>query len=326
MKPQTATHLTAAQKDAASWLINAGQDDTQRLLADMTGTPDDIRILQAAIAAESASATPRSSRLKPMEAKLRKFSAAATANTLAIIRDRQSGLVAAPAETEVVPPAKALLSDAASALEKLRGVIVKHEDKFASATLGPRLQMGLQCLRAYQVFVIPDPKKRGAMKGKKLLTREELYDGGFKGWLSAEAEWLKEPTAYKYMTAVRGLGLDHTATEKQVAAALKLLIRKGPVTITSLCAAALEAIGPPAPPPPNLQQSEFEFLKQGLTSFRAETEHLLNMKDKLKENPDFHRAATARLYAALVELTGTNWAPSDEPDDLANVDPDAISI
>jgi hypothetical protein len=50
------------------------------------------------------------------------------------------------------------------------------------------------------------------------------------------------------------------------------------------------------------------------------------MKDKLKENPDFHRAATARLYAALVELTGTNWAPSDEPDDLANVDPDAISI
>ena len=50
------------------------------------------------------------------------------------------------------------------------------------------------------------------------------------------------------------------------------------------------------------------------------------MKDQLKQNPDFHRAATARLYSALVELSGTNWQPSDEPDELASVNPDAITI
>lgn len=229
--------------------------------------------------------------------------------------------------TEVIPAPKAVLADAAKALEKLRKIVVKHEDSFHAQTLGPRLQIGLQCLKAYDTFAVKDPAKRGqGRKQKNQVTRDVISPEGFEGWLSTQAQWLKKPTAYKYMTAVRGLGLDHTATEKQVAAALKLLLRKGPVTIASLCAAALDAIGPPPPPPPSLLQSEFDFLKQGLSAFREETEHLIAMKDKLAENPDFHRAAAARLYSTLVAITGTNWAPSDEPDDLANVDPDAITI
>lgn len=228
--------------------------------------------------------------------------------------------------TKVVPRGEAVLADASKALEKLRAVVVKHQDTFAAQTLGPRLQIGLQCLKAHQVFTIPDPAKRGQGRKKNQLTRELISPGGFKGWLSTEAQWLKEPSAYKYMTAVRGLGLDHDATEKQVAAALKLQLRKGPVTIAGLCNAALEAIGPPAPKPAKIEQQEFEFLKQACSSLRVEVDSLVSLKSQLDAYPDFKRVATARLYAALHDLTGTHWTPSDEPDALASVDPDAISL
>lgn len=229
---------------------------------------------------------------------------------------------------EVVRPREAVLADASKALEKLRTVIVKHEESFHAQTLGPRLQIGLQCLKAHQIFSIPDPKKSGAMKGKKALTRERLSIGSFKDWLTTEAQWLKEPTAYKYMTAVRGLGLDHDATEKQVAAALKLLLRKGPVSIKSLCDSAVDAIGPDSEQNQNntLQQTEFEFLRKGLVDFRTQADALLALKSQLHENPDMERVASARVYSLLHELTGTHWKPSDEPDELASVDPDAITL
>jgi hypothetical protein len=340
--------LPAALKDRASWLINAGADDTARGLASMTGTEDDMRILRAAIATEEAGAN-RSSRLKPMQATLRKHSDAVTAQSLEVITQaRESHLVkrarelkekrlakealtppskrATTVTVDVVTPKEAVLTDAAKALAKHRDIILKQEQVFFAATIGSRLQIGLHCLKAHTAFAIQDQAKRGAMKGKKSSSRrDELSTGGFEGWLAAECQWLKKPTAYKYMTAVRGLGLDHDSTEKQVAAALKLKLRKGPVTIKSLCLLALDTFGPDAPPDSD-SQTEFAFLKNNLSHFREEVENLCNMKEKLHAYPDFHRAATARLYSALYELTGTHWAPSDEPDSLALVDPDAIKI
>lgn len=230
----------------------------------------------------------------------------------------------------VIPAKTAILSDAAKALEKLRTVIVKHEETFHAQTLGPRLQIGLQCLKAHHVFTIPEPGKRNKsgknQHSKGQVTRDVASPEGFEGWLATEAQWLKKPTAYKYMTAVRGMGLDHDASEKQVAAALKLLLRKGPVTIASLCAAALESIAPPAPEPPQIQQQEFDFLKQACSALRQEVDSIVANKDQLDKYPDFKRAAMARLYAGLHDLTGTHWKPSDEPDDLASVDPDTISL
>ncbi len=81
-------------RENASWLINAGADDTQRRLAAMTGTADDIAMLTAAIATELAKPklAQRVSRLKPMEAKLRKF------------QTTEIGLVVQP--VEVMPKAK----------------------------------------------------------------------------------------------------------------------------------------------------------------------------------------------------------------------------
>lgn len=77
-------------REQASWLINAGADDTQRGLEKLTDSVDDIRVLTAAIEQEKSRSTPRTSRLKPMEAKLRKLSAASTAKTVDLIH-RKSG-------------------------------------------------------------------------------------------------------------------------------------------------------------------------------------------------------------------------------------------
>lgn len=227
------------------------------------------------------------------------------------------------ANVTVVTPKDAILTDAAKSLEKLRVVIVKHEDTFAAQTLGPRLQIGLQCLKAYEAFV-HNPGKGG--RPKKTVTRDGLPEGGFEGWLASQAQWLKKPTAYKYMTAVRGLALDHTASEKQVAAALKIRLRKGPVTIAALCLLALDPVAPTPPEPKKIEQAEFDFLRSSLSHFREETETLCRLGPQLEAYPEFKRAATARLYSALHELTGTHWTPSDEPDALASVDPDTITL
>jgi hypothetical protein len=228
--------------------------------------------------------------------------------------------------TEVLAPRQVILSDASKALQRLRKICATHEEKFLSATLGPRLQIGLQCLKAYQVFCIKEPGKQGqGRKPKNRVTRDTNSTGGFEGWLAAECQWLKRPTAYKYMTAIRGLSLDHTATEKQVAAALKLLLRKGPVSIKLLCDMSLDKFGPPEEIK-QPEQQEFDFLRTSLSHFREETESLLKIKRQLDAYPDFKRAATSRLYSALYELTGTHWQPSDEPDALAHIDPDSITI
>ena len=62
-------------------------------------------------------------------------------------------------EIQIADP-KAILCAARSALEKHREIIIGHEEKFAAASLGPRLQMGLSALQAYQVFLIKDPGKK----------------------------------------------------------------------------------------------------------------------------------------------------------------------
>jgi hypothetical protein len=230
---------------------------------------------------------------------------------------------AKPVSVTVVPASAVVLASAVKSMEKLREALGKQEDAFWAATLGARLQIGLQCLKAYHVFVINQGK---GGRPKKTVTRDGLPEGGFEGWLVSDASWLKKPTAYKYMTAVRGLGCDHDSTEKQVAAALKFLLRKGPVTLKSLCDAALEAVGPPPAPPEKLQQSEFDFLRDGLSAFRTQADALLALKADLHKHPDMERVASARIYSLLVEITGSHWKPSDEPDDLANVNPDAIEL
>ncbi len=243
-------------------------------------------------------------------------------------KDTAPNKAAAPSVLALAARGK-MLENAKAALEKHRDIVIGYEEKLAAATLGNRLQMGLACLKAYDIFLVKSDARKGVGgRGKKNSVHVDgvSQGNGFEGWLATEVPWLKKPTAYRYMTAVRGLSLDHSAKEGQVAAALKRLQKKGdPVSLASLIAAATEPVSPqqlPAPP----QQQEFDFLKTKLGHFREESEGLLALKEQLDGLPDLKRAAVARVYGLLHQLTGTYWTPSDEPDELASVDPDTISL
>jgi hypothetical protein len=134
------------------------------------------------------------------------------------------------------------------------------------------------------------------------------------------------------MTALKGLSLDEKATEEQVEFALDNLRASQASanlpnpTLASLVAAAVEAVAPPKLPPPPPEQGEFEFLRESLVHLREQDEHLAEIEGQLRKNPEMLKVASARIYSMLHRLTGTHWAPSDDPDDLANVDPDALTL
>lgn len=219
---------------------------------------------------------------------------------------------------EVITP----LSEIDADLARLHAAITGQIHEFQDAVLPNQLKMGLHCLKAHVLFCMT-PKKSGALKGKKRSsTVDDLSPQGFEGWLQTRHPHLKKGTAYRWMTAFKGLGLSESHKEKDVDAALKKLTQP---TLASLCAASLDAIGPP-PPEQTLQQSEFEFLRDGLRDFREQAEQILHLKTQLQAHPEMLRASTARIYDLLYQLTGTHWKPTDEPDDLASVDPDAITL
>ena len=233
------------------------------------------------------------------------------------------------------------LDDIKTHLETLRDQHIAAEDAFHAQMLPTRLKMGLYCLKAHAHFAITDKGKQGQGRKKKEIvsTVDTISPGGFEGWLADALPWMKRPTAYRYMTAVKGLALKgeqltEAATEQDVDKALQFAINIAETleapkpTLKSLFDAAIEPVAPKqlGDNTQPEQQQEFEFLRSRLSHFRVEGESILSIKDQLKGVPEMHRAACARAYAILSDLTGTNWMPSDEPNELASVDPDSLAL
>jgi hypothetical protein len=212
-----------------------------------------------------------------------------------------------------------------SALENLRESIATHEQSFLQNTLASRLKIGLHCLKAHAIFAMP---QGGDRKSKSRVT---LISQTYDSWLREEIPWLKKPVSYKYMTALRGLELDAQHNEQHVDAALEALRihqigQNLPApSLKSLADAAVLDLPQPAASHGS-GQSEFQFVLDGLRDYRLQSEHILSLKSQLQENPAMFKAACARAYSVLSELTGTQWAPSDMPDELASVDPDNLSL
>jgi hypothetical protein len=308
--------MSTTLPENASWLVNAGIDDMQRRLASMTGTPQDLADLRAAIIHEKAQASPRSSRLKPMETKLRKLSDSITTASEKILLTKNG----APTHAITPPP----LAAAAEALTRLECERLDHERKHQLALIPIQCKQGLHCLKAHAEFA-HNPGKGG--RPKKPSQRDGFLSQGFEGWLATAAPYLKKGAAYKYMSAVRGLGLDENATEEQVETAVAAKIAAFErLSLKALIDSAVDPAKPVDPAPKNLEQAEFDFLRQSLSHFREESETLCRLKPQLDAYPDFKRAATARIYSMLYELTGTHWQPSDEPDALAAINPDTIDL
>lgn len=225
-------------------------------------------------------------------------------------------------------PLTQVLLEARKSLEKNRAIITSQISEFERITLPYKLCLGLHCLKAYMVFVIPDDQNsRGGRKSNNRVTRDTVSTPeGFEGWAEREIPWLKRPVAYKYMNAIKGLGLDHQADEEAVFEAVRQNLRIGPCTLKMLTDAAAELVRPQLPAPKPEHQLEFDFLKENLHEFAIQSGNILAIADRLRTIPAMHKAACARVYGMLRDLTGTDWQPSDTPDSLCEIDPDTIDL
>jgi hypothetical protein len=228
--------------------------------------------------------------------------------------------------TPSIPPLRALALRVNDAIEVIRG----EEEIFGERTLASRLHIGLACLQAHHQFAVLAPDKRGQLggRGKKSSSRrDELSPASFEQWLMESTNGLKKPVAYKYIAAVKGLGCDEHSSPSDVDDALETLreATETKPTLASLIAACPDRS--PLPPPstgPRLIQQDFEFYRAMAVDLRTQTTALVSHREDMPEA--IRRAATAQLYTALYEMTGTHWAPTDEAPDIASVDPDTITI
>lgn len=217
------------------------------------------------------------------------------------------------------------LTESAERVTHHAAAIVKIETEAQRKTLLPRLLIGLHCLKAHTLFALVDASKRNA-KGKNQHSKKkpettDLTVASYKDWLISTATDLKEGTTYKYMSAVRGLGCDENSTEEELTTVFKTYTNP---TLAMLCNAAAEPLKPLTPEPP--QQLEFDLLRGCLKANRQQCEELVASRDRLREFPKLHEAAIARLYQTLHALTGTHWQPSDEENQLAQIDPDQLDL
>ena len=111
-----------------------------------------------------------------------------------------------------------------------------------------RLKQGLYCLKAQALFVATAPNPKGRNQHSKEVESESdstsETPASFSDWVMTQP--LTKGSAYDYMKAVEGLGLDHTADEKALAKAYELAAKKAgeDLTITKLKRLAEP---PPAP-------------------------------------------------------------------------------
>lgn len=247
--------LPSKLKDRASWLINAGVDDTRQGVSAMTGTDDDMRVLRAAIETEKKGQS-RTSRLDIMQGKLRKFSEAAR-NSL--IQSRQK----TAQDVEIVSDADVTQADLRATAERINQsieLIKGHQDAFEDATLEHRLAIGLEIAKAKEVFglSIQDAGKLGGRPQGETVSRRDTVSTpptvlkanpiGFSNWIKKEIPDLKRTTALKYETAFNALGLstEDASPAKIVAKLKKLRHEAGKASLPMPTLGALYKQGKPA--------------------------------------------------------------------------------
>ena len=223
---------------------------------------------------------------------------------------------------ETLPPV--FLTDCASRVAHHAAAIIKIETDAQRKTLLPRLLIGLHCLKAHHLFALVDASKRGqGRKGKKNhVTHDMITTDSYEEWLTSTTTDLKRATTYKYMSAVRGLGCDENSTEEELTTVFKTYTNP---TLALLCNAAPVPVETPAQKPQE-EQLEFDLLRSCLKANRQQCEELAATGDRLKAFPELHKAACARLYHTLYELTGVHWQPSDTEHEYANINPDQIEL
>lgn len=195
----------------ASWLVNAGADDMQRRLKAMTGTAQDIADLESAIAHEKStpklSGGNRPSRLKPIEAKLKKFQSFIPSPAALITGSSNTSL--SPAETTALQAVDVAWGEARRLAD-----LAKNYTRAGNAS---KALCGLTLSHLREHYFGPRDSKGGRPKTK-------ANDSGHATWASLLAErleitddtatnWMKMAEGVKALAAAQGLDLQATCAK-----------------------------------------------------------------------------------------------------------------
>lgn len=209
----------------ASWLINAGIDDMQRYLDRMTGSPGEIADLEAALAHERSkpklSGGSRVSRLKPMEAKLRKFQRDSTSPSPSLAPSSLSiptpaSLLTGAANTSLSPAEVAALAAVDTAWGEARRLADLAKD-YARAGNAAKALCGLTLSRLREHYFGPRNSSGGRPK-------KAANDSGHSTWSSLLADrlgitdstadvWMKMAEGVQAIAAAQGLDLQTTCAK-----------------------------------------------------------------------------------------------------------------
>lgn len=217
-------------------------------------------------------------------------------------------------QSSALPPLATVVSSIAEVQDQLAAADLQH----ARNTLADRVWLGCLCLQGKEHHSLP-VNARG--QGRKKITSTRRTDSeptalvinpqGFLAWLGLAVPGVAQPTAYKYMDAAKGLGLDAWSTEKEVRKLVAQRLaefdqREQRLTLAMLAAQGKEIAEPGSDQGPGkktLDQIKTETV-QSLFTFMDE---VVSVKDAL--TPVEADAVINRLGEILHRLTGKEWSP-----------------
>ena len=207
------------------------------------------------------------------------------------------------------------LHSLAAAIAAERETVEQHTAAYKDAILPHLLRIGLHLVKAHAIFALADPNRNpaGLNQHSKEVTshvRRDLAEdpaapalGSFQDWFHSAG--VPKANAYRYRNAVLGLGLDHTATERDLDRSLKAAARRlaGQGKRPSLALLAHQAHALPAPPEP--PPDDPHTLRQARAGeARVRVHELISQWDSLAASGDLDFLTAAELRPLEDALTG----------------------
>lgn len=231
----------------------------------------------------------------------------------------------ASSEVEVVTNAEvstAELTGIAAAIEKSIDLVTSHEGAFEEATLEHRLEIGLHVAKAMEVFTLTNAesavlggKAKAALSTVDTAETAPAIPTGFVSWLAKNVPRLKRPTAYRYATAFRSLGLSTKCWNGDIQHKIKNLRHeagKANLPMPTLAALVKAAPKPPKPEaltiavPKSSKQLKLEDAREAFHNWQAAFDkalkagHLDHLDKKgLEQLKDFTATVRDRITARL---------------------------
>lgn len=211
-------------------------------------------------------------------------------------------------DTEIVTESEMTAADLRSIAEEIEDkieIIAKHEQSFEEGTLEFRLEIGHQIAKAMELFTLANDQRQGiggrpsetlsqcdTVSAKASVSQcdtlqPEPIPAGFNAWLTSSIPRLKRPTAYKYASAFRSLGLStDDATPARIRTRIKDLRHvagKSGLPMPTLSGLARQAPKLPKPedtalvivPPPDSAQLRLEDAREGFHLWKERFEIMI---------------------------------------------------